>query len=182
MKALRRSTRHDDADVWRKVRSQSVGDRRRVDVTQHPRAQHLHARAHAFIGSSRDDGVSRQLRIGERAEDFGLNRANALLRLIAVKRAPDGTVTVTFHANGKKVPITVDADLPALDLPLVDRANVFGGSTTPGELWPALVEKAYTAPSMRLVITGNPSTKRLSRAESKLSLRSVIVSSTIPLP
>lgn len=61
----------------------------------------------------------------------------------ALRQNDDGTVTVTFHANGKPVPITVDADLPALALPVLDRANLFGGSTTAGELWPALVEKAY---------------------------------------
>jgi hypothetical protein len=61
----------------------------------------------------------------------------------AIAQNPDGTVTVTFHSGGQRVPITVDADLPRLRLPLLDAANVYGGSTTPGELWPALVEKAY---------------------------------------
>ncbi len=70
-------------------------------------------------------------------------KSNPAILRDAIAQNADGTVTVTFHANGKKVPITVDADLPALDLPLIDRANIFGGSTTPGELWPALVEKAY---------------------------------------
>lgn len=70
-------------------------------------------------------------------------KSNPTMLRDAIVQNADGTVTVTFHANGKKVPITVDADLPALDVPLLDRATFFGGSTTPGELWPALVEKAY---------------------------------------
>jgi hypothetical protein len=60
-----------------------------------------------------------------------------------IKRNDDGTVTVTFHSGGRKVPITVDADLPRLRLPLLDAASVYGGSTQEGELWPALLEKAY---------------------------------------
>ena len=62
----------------------------------------------------------------------------------AIKKNDDGTVTVTFKdPNGQAVPITVDADLPRINLPLVRDVTVYGGSSTPGELWPALVEKAY---------------------------------------
>jgi hypothetical protein len=61
----------------------------------------------------------------------------------AIKKNDDGTVTVTFHQGGELVPITVDADLPRVRWPVLDGAQVYGGGGASGELWPALVEKAY---------------------------------------
>ncbi len=56
---------------------------------------------------------------------------------------------VVVGTLGRMVRITVDADLPALGDPILDRANLFGGSTTPGELWPALVEICHFQKSRR---------------------------------
>ena len=60
-----------------------------------------------------------------------------------VKQNQDGTVTVSFNQNGKPVPITVDGDLPRYQAGDWRVAGAHASSTTPGELWPALVEKAY---------------------------------------
>jgi hypothetical protein len=63
---------------------------------------------------------------------------------------PDGTVTVTFHQpnpDGTNTPvhITVDRALPmwAKDVGADAGKPVYDTSSTPTELWPALVEKAY---------------------------------------
>ncbi|MGH7295813.1 MAG: C2 family cysteine protease, partial [Polyangiaceae bacterium] len=67
-------------------------------------------------------------------------RADPAAILNALVENPDGTYTVTLHgAGGRDVRVHLDAALPAT----AAGDEPFGRSLTPGELWPALYEKAY---------------------------------------